>query len=76
MSGHGRPRLAASRRALGLSPTDAAERAGVTLSAWCKWESGARSPNQQSRLRIAAVLGMPEDPDVVEADMAWLLEVV
>ena len=44
------------RRRLGITQQQAADKAGVSLSAWKNWESGASIPRMDALLAIARVL--------------------
>lgn len=46
------PRLAATRKALGLTVAQAAELAGVTPPAWSDWETSRRTPAVASMLKL------------------------
>jgi len=51
-------RIAAWRKARGLTQADLAEAAGVTASAVCLWEAGKSSPSQSHLAAIVDRLGL------------------
>lgn len=48
-------RLLALRERLGLTQREAAEKVGVTLNAWQKWEAGRQRPTE-SHLKLIDIL--------------------
>lgn len=54
-------RLAATRKALGLSQEAAADIGGISAKAWSEWERGTRTPAVSSMLRLRARYGISLD---------------
>jgi transcriptional regulator with XRE-family HTH domain len=52
-------KLTRARKAQGLTQRQLAAKMGVWPSVLCHWETGTRSPNVDSLVRVAIALGVP-----------------
>lgn len=50
-----------ARKKLGLSQAELGQRVGVSQTAVCRWETGAKQPSLNNMLKLSKVLEIPMD---------------
>ena len=50
-----------ARKKLGMSQAELGQRVGVTQTAVCRWESGAKQPSLSNLLKLSKALDVPMD---------------